>query len=760
MTDQEREEATYPTHLTARPRSGSIPTERASIALSHLERGWSTGNHDFFPYDSLSTPSTMQNDSFAQNWASCTFSTQASDFPSQGSTASAQSPLSIHASIGRGSGLAAASASAGQSTEQMLKSLLDENAISSIIHDEARIEQWDTVLQLCKTHPQHVQYAGPDGWTALHHACSRRCNRVDLVEALLRAYPSALLDLNEKGMTPLHYACRFKAPRDVIRLLLNLFPALGKLAVSKRDALGRTPFWYAFRYDAPKGVVEMLLELDPTVVLEEDKTGESPLSLVWDSWAEKFEGKRTLAPFLQEDGKVRSKEQIQKEFFALLEHNHRFKSRWETTNLFLKANFGMLDAQRKYRMLHATAAIACHPTLFRLASCLYPEQASELDNCDLSGSRQTALHLAAASRASGEHSRSVITTLLHLYPDAVKIRDSKDGSLPLHCMVVHKAHWIHDGIRDVYLAYKDAALTGDFQGRLPLHRAAAAHQRGGGPGGSVILRLIEESAETATIADSSGRMALHYISEFGEKWEDDAEAVYRANEAAIRTRAGDDRRLPIHMAAASPDARRSMLETLVRLHPRGVRQADRIGKLPLHLACESGKMWTKGVGAIYDAYPDAIREPSGEKRWVAIQMAAASPNTSRDVISQLASLYPEGAERVDADGKCALHLACESGKEWDSGLGDILRAYPDANIIPDNAGSLPFHIAAIRLADTDQSEEREEAVNEFERRTFETRARSSVADLNTSVTVDTDASKVEVLFQLLMADPNILPTED
>lgn len=758
MTDEEREEAVFPSPLAARPRSGSIPNDRASIALSHLERGWSTGNTGFFPYESFSTPSTRGSHSFAENWASGTFSTSIADFYRPANTSSFASLPSYHSSIRRASEVVAAPA--GQSTEQMLKSLIDENAISSIIHDEARIEQWDRVLHLCKTQPQHAQYAGPDGWTALHHACSRRCDRVDLVEALLRAYPSALLDLNEKGMTPLHYACRFKAPREVVRLLLYLFPALGKLAVSKRDALGRTPFWYAFRYDAPKGVVEMLLEIDPSVVLEEDRTGESPLSLVWDSWAEKFEGKRTLAPFLQEDGKVKAKEQIQAEFHTLLKNNQRFKSRWETTNLFLKANFGMLDAQRKYRMLHATAAIACHPTLFRLASCLYPEQASELDECDLSGSRQTALHLAAASRASGEHGRAVITTLLQLYPDAVRIRDSKDGSLPLHKMVVHKAHWIHDGIRDVFLAYRDAVLTGDFEGRLPLHRAAAAHQRGGGTGGSIILQLIEVSPEAAAVTDLSGRMALHYIAEFGEKWEEEAEAVYRAHEAAIRCRAGEDQRLPIHMAAASPDARRSMLETLVELHPRGVRQADRMGKLPLHLACESGKMWTKGVGSIYEAYPDAIREPSSERRWVPIQMAAASPNASRDVISQLASLYPEGAQRVDADGKCALHLACDSGKEWDSGLGDILGAYPEANIIPDNGGRLPFHIAAIRLSETEQSDGEEEEVNELERKTFETRARSSVADLNPSAAVDTDASKVEVLFQLLMADPNILPIDD
>lgn len=747
MTDQPEDNSRPPRDHR---RNGSVPNIRPSVTLSMLERQWSTGNN--IPgYDSFSTPSTAS-DSFAADWASNSF-TPTSDYPRASLTQHV--PHAFHTSIGPTSDNVAA---ALRDPQQLSTNLYDENAISSIIHDEARVVAWTAVLQLCRSHPQHAQYAGADGWTALHHACNRRCDRVDVMEALLKAYPSALLDLSETGMTPLHYACRFKAPRDSVKLLLYQYPALGKLAVSKRDAQGRTPLWYAVRYDAPKGVVEMLLELDPTVVLEEDKNGYSPISLVWDTWAEKFEGKKTLAQFLQEDGDNNSTEEIKESFFTLLEHDTKLKSRWETTNLFLKAHFGIIEGctNRQYRMLHATAAIACHPTLFLLASCLYPEQAQELEDCDLTGSTQTALHLAASSCASGEHGKTVIATLLELYPQAVHIKDSKDGSLPLHKMVVYKSHWIHDGIRDVYLANPEALRVGDFQGRLPLHRAAAANQCGGGPGGSIILQLMEESPGAAAIPDGSGRLALHCIAEFGETWEEEAEAVYRAHEEAIWLRAGEEQRLPIHLAAASPDARRSMLETLVEFHPRGARQTDRTGKLPLHLACESGRLWTKGIGAIYEAYPDAIREPANG--WVALQMAAASPNTPGDVISQLASLYPEAAEHKDADGRCALHWACKSGTEWGSGLRDILHANPSANILPDSAGMLPFHIVAVRYSETEEEETAEE--REEERRTFETRARSSMTEISAEVAVDTEATKVELLYQLLMADPIILPKYD
>jgi ankyrin repeat protein len=749
-------------------RNGSTPSSRQSITLSQLERQWSVGN----VYDSFGTEAT---DEFIHAWASASNLTGGESFHVANPTPS------FHTSIGpvsstamAATAMAAASAvTSADATEQLWleQAASTETEVSSIIHDEARVVAWNTVLELCRTHPRHAQYAGSDGWTALHHACNRRCNRQDVVEALVKAYPAALVDLEEKGMTPLHYACRFKAPKDTVRILLNLYPDMGHLAVSKRDKIGRTPLWYAVRYDAPTGVVDMLLDIDSSVILEEDKAGESPLSLVWDIWAEKFEGKRTLAPYLEPISNVANSkkmfpEERKAQFFALLEVQKKLRARWETTNLFLKANFGLANAtaDRTYRMLHATASIPCHSTLFLLAKTLYPEQASELEDADLlpQGGKQTALHLAAASVASGEAAKTVVTALLELNPAAVQLADSAQGSLPLHIFVERKNHWVHDGIRDVYQAYPAALQQGDATGRLPLHRAAQANQHGSGPGGSVILELMEAWPQAAAQPDQSGRLALHYVAECGETWEDESEAIYRGHEAAVRVRAGPSARLPLHMAAASPDARRSLLEMLVELHPRGAMQTERTGKLPLHLACESGKLWDKGVGAIYDAYEAAIREPEqNPRRWLALQMAAASPNTSADVIQQLASLYPEAAAQVDADGRCALHWACESGKEWDLGLKDILHANPLANICEDKAGMLPFHIAALKQCGSNNDAGGVLTTGDAQTpHAFQTRSRSSsvMAEMEGNADdVDAEATKVEILYQLLMVDPNILP---
>lgn len=81
--------------------------------------------------------------------------------------------------------------------------------ISSRIHDAARITDWTRVKQLCAQNPEDARYASPDGWTALHHVCNRRCPDVEAAEAVIRACPDALIMQDNKGFTPLHYACRF-----------------------------------------------------------------------------------------------------------------------------------------------------------------------------------------------------------------------------------------------------------------------------------------------------------------------------------------------------------------------------------------------------------------------------------------------------------------------------------------------------------------------------------------------------------------------
>jgi hypothetical protein len=178
-----------------------------------------------------------------------------------------------------------------------------------------------------------------------------------------------------------------------------------------------------------------------------------------------------------------------------------------------------------------------------------------------------------------------------------------------------------------------------------------------------------------------------------------------------------------------------------------VSQADHLGKLPLHLACEAGKFWDKGVRAIYDAFPGAIRQPEeNARRWLPLTMAAACPNAGADLIDILAELYPEAASEVDSRGRYALHWACASGKSWEGGLKSIFDANPEAIMAEDESGYLPFHVAAFTGCHSSTPNEEET------RRS----SRSDVNDVSEAPPDEVDAPQIEILFQLLRAEPCIL----
>ena len=682
---------------------------------------------------------------------------------------------------------------------------LDVYGVSSVIHDAARITDWDRVLQLCAQQPDAASYAGRDGWTALHHACNRRCPRPDVVQALIHAYPEALLQEEEKAWLPLHYACRFKAPKEVVRLLLHLYPDSGRLAVESRDRQGRRPLYYAVRYDAPKGVAGLLLAVDPSAVLEEDQNEESPLALIWDSWAEKLEGKRIVHSFLP-GGFPEPEETTLEERAVLLRRRlvrePKLRKRWQQVNMLLKAAFGFpfedddgdeydednsnsssprdnLAASthstasstmnnnkegRKWRIVHATAAVKCHLSLFLLACALHPEQAKELDQNDLrrpdangvvrpatASSHQTALHLAASSNAGGEPGMKVVVSLLSLYREAAQLQDGIDGSLPLHLMVENpkKQDWpIHSAI--LYHFYPRAVQITDFNNKLPLHRATAAithADREGDQERSVIVQLVRSFPQAASHVDSTGCVPFHYLAMNAAVWDDESDALHNTNRGAIQMRAGPvwHGRQPIHMAAASTKSRESLIQRLVQLHPRGSSLEDRTGKLPLHLACEQGKEWSHGTRCIYEAFPTAVRQAESNARgWLPLHMVAACPTATAALIAKIVELYPAAADIPDNQGRFPLHLACSSGKRWLGGLKALFDASPVAIATCDNKGLLPLHICSLSYC---RKEDSHKAV---------TRAVPKVQKEKESAIKKQEAAEMDIIFNLLRADPTTL----
>ncbi|KAL7490186.1 hypothetical protein ACHAW6_015926 [Cyclotella cf. meneghiniana] len=723
-----------------------------------------------------------------------------------------------------------------------------QSATGAELHDAARITNWPLVAALSKSNPDLAKYSGPDKWTALHHACSRRCPDPEIIEALVRAHPLALVGPDDRGWTPLCHACRFKAPKEVVRLLLRAFPSLGVRAAKMRCSAGRSPLYYAMRYEAPAGVVELLLQADPGAVVEEDRDGICPLGLVWEGYAGSFGGRRDLKGLLRRfegDALASGGEGGRMEELAMAEKRAKeavtkgssqglrlLRSKWRVVNNLLRAYFhfpvqslegndyeedivqktdGEGTRIRKWRILHAVSAIKCHHTLFLLARALHPEQAGEIDQNDLIGvghdahalmkpqcpalgnqvvSNRTALHFAAMSPLSGKDGRNVIKTLLSLYPAAPQHVDGY-GSLPLHLMAEndHKVHWVQDGFRDVYNAYQEALACRDGLGRTPLHCATSspgrytstpppqsptATPRPSSPTqlaqqnadqsvavpdntardlGSVIQNLVIANRSAASIADNSGRLPLHYIAEHGEEWNTDAECILAAYTTASRARAGAVARnqLPLHMAASNPDACPSLIISLVNANPRAASLTDATGRLPLHMACDSGRTtWDRGMESIFNAYNAAISTREDSPRgWTVLHNAAASHSAGLHLIENVLNLNPRAASIPDGEGRYPLHWACAAGRRWaEGGLRILFEADPLVALAEDNHGLLPFHIVAMKSSKSVSSLGEERSRSEGD--DFEESHGSDGMEDN----IEEDLASLDVLFNLLIAQPS------
>ena len=745
--------------------------------------------------------SSAMADLLQNSWANSSSAETLQYIPSSGLDTSRPPTVSRLSSNASASSAPALNSSASLVGEDSLWS-----GLSSAIHDAARITNWDAVKRLCEDYPEAAKFVGKDRWTALHHACNRRCPREDVVEALLRAYPDALLLEVEKGWYPLHFACRFKAPKEVVRLLVHMYPDKGMQSVQKLDRQGRTALYYAVRYDAPAGVVGILLDVDPSVVLEEDQNADSPLGLVWDQWAEKLEGKRTLQRIYGSSPDDESREDKALRVAKRLETQTKVLERWNKVNVFLRAAFGFFPVDdgstsgdgdeeiepslqpfvttadgRLWRSVHATAAIKCHLSLFHLACALYPEQASEYDEGDLRGppnisggwnsaKHLSALHLAASSQAHGETGRAVLHELLAMNPSAVGAKDGA-GALPLHRLAGNKAkaHWIHDGIAEIYDAYPDAARTPDCDGRLPLHWAATAIVEQGEATAetitqrSVICNILNLHPDASAHADNFGRLPLHLAVQSFSSWDIQLQLLLDQYPQAVRARTGVKlgNLLPLHIATSNPSADLSMIQRLVEAHPRAASQASRDGMLPLHYACVAGLDW-ESVRVLHEANPEAVRQvEQNSRRLNALQMAASCTRADKELLENLLALYPDAASATDTKGRHALHLACIAGKSWDTGLSALFDAYPEAIGRADSMGLLPFYIACFRYCSASEIPQDDgfcrlaESASRHHRRNSSSRI--SMDLIHKEQAMEAEATRqIEILFHLLKADPTVL----
>ena len=183
-----------------------------------------------------------------------------------------------------------------------------------------------------------------------------------------------------KQTLPLHLAAICRAPANVVRMLLDAYPAGAK----EKNEYGRLPLHCAAAHNAPADVVRILAEACPEAKNIMDNYGELPVHIA-------------------------KEENVPKEIIKLLDVHDGTTNTGNDTNKYANADIDHLIRNEKWSEVKACLSA-------------YPGKAREKDYRGY-----LSLHYAACFKAPAD----VVRILLGAYPEGKKVKDI-NGKLPVH----------------------------------------------------------------------------------------------------------------------------------------------------------------------------------------------------------------------------------------------------------------------------------------------------------------------------------------
>jgi ankyrin repeat protein len=250
--------------------------------------------------------------------------------------------------------------------------------------------------------------------------------------------PDELKLLDRKKQTILHHVCLFRAPADVIEMILYAAPELA----SMRNEDGEIALHWAIRLSAPNEIFRMLLAANPTSGFHaRDKDGNTPLSLIWDRHREEFLEARWMV-----GGEGVLSLNSWKRMLLLLQYNNNQVYRDTSTGEDIDTDADA-DAETPlpFRPLHVAAQSPCPPGVVPLLISVYRDELAVKDK-----DGRLPLHIAATNATINRSYdvQSKISMLLAEYPEAARIADAS-GRLPIYIALESGIAW-EEGIQDLF----------------------------------------------------------------------------------------------------------------------------------------------------------------------------------------------------------------------------------------------------------------------------------------------------------------------
>jgi ankyrin repeat protein len=265
--------------------------------------------------------------------------------------------------------------------------------------------------------------------------------------------PDELLLLDKNKQTILHHACLFRAPADVIEMILYAAPGLAGIQIED----GEVALHWAIRLSAPNEVFRMLLKANPASGLHAtDRDGNSPLSLLWDRHRVDI-----LEALWLVDRDTLKRLSSWKRLMFLLQSSQTTSRNLEPFNSSCDDDEDESRSSISCRPLHAAARIPCPPGLFGLLLEVYCDSLGDKDE-----QGRLPLHIASAdSLTNRSHDvQTKISMLLSAYPEAAQVPDGND-QLPIHTALGAGVAW-DEGIHALFALQPKLISTRDSYTRL------------------------------------------------------------------------------------------------------------------------------------------------------------------------------------------------------------------------------------------------------------------------------------------------------
>jgi hypothetical protein len=197
------------------------------------------------------------------------------------------------------------------------------------------------------------------------------------------------------------------------------------------------------------------------------------------------------------------------------------------------------------------------------------------------------------------------------------------------------------------------------------------------------LDLLGRATVHESLVYRSDLNTLSFLASAGSCSKEAADLVLALNKNAAKEPSVDGS-LALHLWAASHTYcldQDGLLKPLLNAYPEAAALPDKDGRLPLHLALESGKSWAR-IRPLFEIYPDALHLVDRCTGLTAAALAAVADQDSVEIRAQQRTAGDKGlvsmwnlvpiARKQEARQKAADELSCERLTT----IYQVLRAFP------------------------------------------------------------------------------------